>query len=151
MLNILTSNAACADAFGGQQNAENLLNKMIICNVPNSPWVFRGPAQDSWDAVAANNSGTPGWENASSTFFFDSNGNGIWNGSQYMTFVGNKFANATLGQQETMLFHEMSHPYMGASGGQDTPDSMYSPYGNGALGGGISLLCGTQSLPPPPN
>jgi RHS repeat-associated protein len=146
MLKILGSNSNCAAAYGGQQNAENLLNNMTIYQVP-SP--YSGPFQGSYNAVTANNNGaTPGWQDSASTSMYTSP-NGTWNGSQYGTFVGNNFNAAFLGQQETILFHEMAHPYWEPdAAGVDNLNGMYSPYG-GQLGG-IPAVCGTAPLPPTP-
>jgi RHS repeat-associated protein len=143
VLRTLRSNSACAAAYGGQQSAENLLNKMTIYQVP-SP--YSGPFQGSYDAVTRNNNGaTPGWKDSANTSNYI-NPNGTWNGSQYGTFVGNKFNAATVGQQETMLLHEMAHPYWAPNAhAVDSLNGMYSPYG-GSLGG-VPAICGTAPLP----
>jgi hypothetical protein len=148
---ILQNGAVCASAYGGLQNAQGLVDKMMIYNVP-SP--YAGPFQGSYNAVTANNNGaTPGWQDAANTQTFI-NADGKWDGSQYGTFVGNKFNGATLGQQLTMLFHEMAHPLSEVNSGGvdlqagfvDNPNGRYSPYGG--LTGGVPMSCGTAALPP---
>ncbi len=146
LLNILSSSPTCASAFGGQQNADNLVNKMTLYQVP-SP--YSGPFQAAYDAVSANNNAsTPTWQGAAATQTHV-NPDGSWDGSEYGTFVGNNFANASPGQQETIGLHEMAHPYWAPdSTSVDSLNGMYSPYG-GTMGG-IPAVCGTEPLPPMP-
>jgi len=148
MLNIVQGNSQCASLYGGQQSATNLLNKMTIIQVPS---LYTGPFQAAYNAVTANNNGvTPGWQDAASTVTPSNTPNGPWNGSQYGTFVGTKFNAASLGQQETILFHEMAHPYRAPdSNFVDLPWGPYTPYAYGATGS-IPSTCGTEPLPPVP-
>ena len=139
MRSILRNNKNCAALFGGQKNAENLLNKMTIYQVP-SP--YSGPFQGAYETVTASNNGLiTGVEGAATTQIYG-NQNGTWNGSSYGTFVGNKFNALTVSQQETALFHEMAHPYQEPfSAYVDLPGGPYWPYDTGiALGGGIPGL-----------
>jgi hypothetical protein len=126
---------------GPAPSAENLLNKMTIYKVPSQ---YSGPFQGAYNDVAANNNAsTPTWKGAAATSF-NPNANGTWDGSPYGTFVGTRFANAPLGQQETILVHEMAHPFLAPDESNVVDTSR--KYNPGA--GGIPKSCGTQPLPP---
>jgi RHS repeat-associated protein len=150
LLNILGKNASCAANYGGRTSAVNLVMRMTIYQVP-SP--YAGPFAGAYDVVSANNNGAlSGWSGAAATGFQTvSTTNHTWTGTPYGTFVGRKFNSGTLGQQLSLLFHEMAHPYLGAATGEkgvDDLNSMYSPFGAGLMGG-VAAYCGTEALPPP--
>ncbi len=60
-----------------------------------------------------------------------------WNGQMYWTYVGTKFAGLNVSQQQTVLIHEMAHPYTGYSDAMHR-SGIYDIYGN------VPDTCGTE-------
>jgi len=129
----------CADLFGGMDKVDQLLNSMNIESVP-SPAVLTGSGDTSAynQMVDANaNLSDPNQPSAVTAFGFSSPTGPGWNGGQFDTFVGTKFANSGPEAQEAVLMHEMAHPLTGYSGAYgmdangvgvlDQPNSEYSP------------------------
>jgi hypothetical protein len=143
----LKNSPSCADAYGGQASAQNLVNKTQIIEVP-GPFVTSNPGElAAYNLVNANNKGTSEsyWSASAVTAVPASFRNGPWTGAPYHTFVGNHFANATPGGQETILLHEMAHPLWQPNAPLvDDINGMYSPYGGVMFG--IPGVCGTEPL-----
>ncbi len=145
---LFTNNPGCAGLLGGPDNAKRLLQQMRLIDVPQFPYAF-GTSQSSdaaWKDISASNAGGNNLL-AETSWSTISRNSGAWNGNPYTTFVGDRFANFDLSQQEGVLVHEMVHPYTGYGGhmagqpGEGNPVDnldMYSPYG------GISDVCGTE-------
>src|SRR5205823_6586837 len=140
LADLFNNNLDCADLLGGTDSALNMLNNMDIVNVP-SPATFpsRGD-QTAYNMVRAN----PGsywavtsWVPVPGT---SSALGGAWNGQMYHTYVDPQFWSLGTSGQETVMMHEMGHPYTG--------------YGNDAMhGSGIYNMstqipwnCGTAPL-----
>jgi hypothetical protein len=97
---LLKSNPNCAALFGGTKGALKVLSKMNMVPVP-SPATF--PSTNYMTAYNSVRSGA----NTAATAWSGS----PWNGKMYNTYVGAQFDSLNISQQETILVHEMGHPF----------------------------------------
>jgi len=102
---LFKSNSKCAALLGGTDSALNLLNKMNMVPVP-SPATF--PTKEFMFAYNLVSSGA-----ATAATAWLNNSSGSWNGQMYNTYVGAQYSSLTVIQQETLLIHEMGHPFTG--------------------------------------
>jgi len=112
---IIKGKPDCADLFGGEGAANELLDNMNLQQVPPTEAPSNPTSLGAWQLVAANNlTGGAAGNPAETAWFGTTAGNAVvWNGSTYQTYVGSVFANYSGDVQTAMLMHEMSHPLTG--------------------------------------
>ena len=134
LIDLFKNNSDCAELLGGTDNALNMVSKMNMVDVP-SPATF--PSQTDMNGY---NGVESGLYEAYTTWTPSAGTASAWNGQMYRTYVGQNFWGLSTPQQESILIHEMGHPY--TSYGEAMHGSgIYNTYTN------IPQTCHTAPVP----